>query len=112
MVGRVVTGERQRLTQLLERALTPTVERQLDALLEADEGMYRIRTLKHEPRSFSYQEMRQEVERRGFFEPLYVFARDFLMTTGLSNLLFDSYQDKITQNQRVKNFKFSPHEVF
>jgi hypothetical protein len=72
--SQVITGERQRLTQLLERALNPTVERQLDALLEAEEGMYRIRTLKHEPRSFSYQEMRREVERRGFFEPLYGFA--------------------------------------
>jgi hypothetical protein len=95
MMGRVVTGERQRLTQLLERALTPTVERQLDALLEADEGMYRIRTLKHEPRSFSYQEMRQEVERRGFFEPLYVFARDFLVTTGLSNESVKHYASRV-----------------
>ena len=85
MVGRVVTGERQRLTQLLEQALTPTVERHLDALLEAEEGMYRIRTLQREPRSFSYKELHEEVERRGFFEPLYLFSRDFLMTTGLSN---------------------------
>lgn len=28
------------------------------------------------------------------------------------DLLFDSYQGEITQNQGVKNFKFSPHEVF
>ncbi len=85
MVGRVVAGERQRLTQLLGKALTPTVERHLDALLEADEGMYRIRTLQREPRSFRYKELRQEVERRKFFEPLYLFSRDFLLTTGLSN---------------------------
>ena len=36
MVGRVVTGERQRLTQLLEQALTPSGERPLCAWLEAD----------------------------------------------------------------------------
>jgi TnpA family transposase len=85
MVGRVVTGERQRLTQLLGKALTPTVERHLDALLEADEGMYRIRALQREPKSFSYKELHQEVQRRGFFKPLYPFSRDFLLTTGLSN---------------------------
>jgi TnpA family transposase len=61
------------------------VERHLDALLEADEGMYRIRALQREPKSFSYKELRQEVQRRGFFEPLYLFSRDFLRTTGLSN---------------------------
>ena len=41
MVGRTVSGERLRITRLLGRSLTPvTVERQLEALLEADEGMY------------------------------------------------------------------------
>ena len=47
--------------------------------------MYRIRTRQREPRSFSYKELHQEVERRGFFEPLYLFSRDFLTTTGLSS---------------------------
>jgi hypothetical protein len=33
------TGERLRITRLLGRALTPEVERQLEALLDAEEGM-------------------------------------------------------------------------
>jgi hypothetical protein len=33
LVGRAVTGERRRITQLLKDALTPSVERQLEALL-------------------------------------------------------------------------------
>jgi hypothetical protein len=41
-IGRVVTGERPRITQLLDEALTPTMEKQLARLLEADNGMYRI----------------------------------------------------------------------
>jgi hypothetical protein len=85
LVGRVVAGERRRLTQLLEQALTPALERQLDDLLEADEGIYRIRALQREAKSFAYLELHQEVERRRVFEPLYLFARDFLQTTGLSN---------------------------
>ena len=35
LVGRVVSGERQRLTQLLEQALTPEVRRQLDEVVPA-----------------------------------------------------------------------------
>jgi hypothetical protein len=85
MVGQAVSGERLRITRLLGRALTPEVERQLEALLDADEGMYRISLLKHEPKDFSYGELRQEVERRKFFQPLFEFGQTFLASAGLSN---------------------------
>ena len=85
MVGRVVAGERKRLTRLLGQALTPVVAQQCDALLEAGERLDRISTLKHEPKDFSYTELRREVARRKFFQPLYAFAQTFLLTTGLSN---------------------------
>ena len=85
MVGQTVSGELQRMTGLLDRALTPEVERQLKALTEADEGMYQISLLKHEPKDFSYGELRQEVERRKFFQPLFEFGQTFLTSSGLSN---------------------------
>ncbi len=71
MIGRVVAAERKRITQLLERALTPSHIKHLDALLQADEGMYRISTFKHEANDFSYKELRREVERRKFFQALH-----------------------------------------
>ena len=85
LVGRTVSGERRRITQLLEHALTASVEQQLKNLLIADEGMYRISVLKHEPKDFSYGELRQEVGRRIFFQPLYEFGQAFLASAGLSN---------------------------
>ena len=85
MVGRVVAGERKRITHLLNQILSPEAERQLDALLHADERIYRISALKHEPKDFSYKELRREVNRRQFFEPLYQFAHTFLEQAGLSN---------------------------
>jgi TnpA family transposase len=85
MVGQAVSGERLRITRLLDQALTPEVEKQLEALLQADEGMYRISLLKHEPKDFSYGELRQEVERRKFFQPLFEFGQTFLVSAGLSN---------------------------
>ncbi len=84
MVGRAVTSERNRITAVLEAALTPASREQLDALLEADENMYRISALKREAKDFSYKELRQEVERRRFFHPLHDTARTFLSTAGLS----------------------------
>ena len=85
MVGRIVSGERQRIIRLLGQALTPAAEQQLEALLQADEGMYRISILKHEPKDFSYAELRREVERRKFFRQLYEFGQTFLASAGLSN---------------------------
>jgi TnpA family transposase len=85
MVSRVVTGERRRITVLLEQTMTPLVKKQLEALLQSDEGMYRISMLKHEPKDFSYSELRQEVGRRKFFQPLYAFGKTFLSANGLSN---------------------------
>jgi Domain of unknown function (DUF4158) len=85
MVGRTVSGERVRITRLLDQALTSEVERQLEVLLEADEGMYKISILKHEPKDFSYGELRQEVERGKFFQPLFAFGQTFLTSAGLSN---------------------------
>lgn len=85
MIGRVVAGERSRITQLLNKAMTPEVEKHLEMLLQADEGMYRISVLKHEPKDFSYNELRREAERRKFFQPLHEFAEHFLGAAGLSN---------------------------
>ncbi len=85
MVGRTVAAERLRLTRLLDRALTPELERQLQELLEANEGMYRISLLKHEPKDTSYGELRQERERGTFFQPLFAFGQAFLASAGLSN---------------------------
>ena len=75
MVGWTVSGERQRVTHLLGQALTPAVEQQLEKLLQADEGMYRISSLKHEPKDLSCGELRQEVARRRFFQLLYAFGQ-------------------------------------
>lgn len=85
MIGRVMAAERRRITQLLGKALTTAHEKQLDELLKADEGMYRITAFKHEAMDFSYKELRSEVERRKFFQPLYEFSQQFLETSGISS---------------------------
>lgn len=85
MVSRVVTGERKRITAMLQHSLPQTVTLRLDELLDADDGMFRISALKHEAKDFSYSELRHEVARRQFFQPLHEFAQQFLITAGISN---------------------------
>jgi TnpA family transposase len=84
MVGRVVSGERDRISRMLERALRPEIQKPLDSLLEADEHLYRVSALRKEPKDFSYKELRREVERRQLFHPLHDFAQNFLEKAGIS----------------------------
>lgn len=83
-VGRAVNRERSRVLLLLNQNASPMVIDQLDALLNADERMYRITSLKKEPKNFSYKELKQEVVRRQYFQPLHDFTKGFLEIAGLS----------------------------
>ncbi|MBL8509859.1 MAG: DUF4158 domain-containing protein, partial [Chitinimonas sp.] len=85
MIGRVLSDERKRVTQLLASSAPAAVLEHLDRLLHADEHMYRIRALRREPKDFSHSELKREVERRKFFQPLHEFAQTFLGEAGLSN---------------------------
>lgn len=85
MIGRVLMDERRRVTQLLANSAPKAVLEQLDQFLHADEHMYRIRALRREPKDFSHSELKREVERRKFFQPLHEFAETFLAEAGLSN---------------------------
>lgn len=85
MIGRVVNHERNRVLELLATSAPSVVLEQLDHLLEADDQMYRVSALKREPKNFSHGELKREVARRQYFEPLHDFARTFLQTAGLSN---------------------------
>lgn len=84
IVGKAVSGERARISGLLTEALTPEILQRLTALLEADEQIYTITALRREAKDFSYGELRREVARREFFEPLHEFAATFLSSAGLS----------------------------
>ena len=96
LAGKVVTQEHNRITGLLEKALPPDIRQQLDALLQAHENVYRIRTLKQEAQDFTYKALRQEVERRKIFEPLYTFAKTFLPSAGISQASGKYYASLVT----------------
>jgi hypothetical protein len=53
VVGRVVTGERDRVSQLLDRELSRATRERLDSLFEAGEYLHRVSALRKEPRGFS-----------------------------------------------------------
>jgi hypothetical protein len=84
MVGRVLTRERDRISKLLQKALTPKVQEQFDKLLQADEYFYRIGAVRREPKDFSNKKLEQEIERRKLFQTLHDFAQIFLARAEIS----------------------------
>lgn len=84
VVGRAVSGERSRLSELLVQALPRDIENHLSALINSDDDVFDISAIKREAKDFSYGELRREVARRDFFGPLHTFSSSFLDSAGLS----------------------------
>ena len=71
--------------------------------------MYRISAFKHEPRDFSYKQLRQEVERRNVFQPLSAFAKTFLATAGISSESAKYYASLVQFYTVYKLQRMAPH---
>jgi hypothetical protein len=114
MVGRVVARERDRLSQLLTAKLTPPVRRHLDKLREGDEHIYRISTLRKEPRDFSYKELQREVDHRKVFQPLHEFAKTFFVTAAISMDSRRYYASLVTFYTvfRLKRMAIGPAQLY
>lgn len=84
LVGRVIAGEGLRVTQLLELNAPTAVVQSLDSLLLGDEITLTLVDVKREPKTFGLKDLRREVERRQYFEPLHEFANAFLTVASLS----------------------------
>ena len=58
-IGRVITGERNRLEKAVVDGIPEADRVQLDTLLTAEESLYQLTLLKHEPKDFSHQEVQK-----------------------------------------------------
>jgi hypothetical protein len=85
MIGKAMTGERHRLEKAVLEDISEPERVQLDHLLTAEESLYQLTLLKHEPKDFSHQEIQKEVERRAMLSALYRLASRFVPSLGISN---------------------------
>jgi TnpA family transposase len=82
----------------------------LDSLLTAEESLYQLTLLKHEPKDFSYQEIQKEVEKRTLLADLYQLATRFLPDLHISNENIKYYASLITYHP-VREIKRMSREV-
>jgi hypothetical protein len=84
-VGKALTTEQNRLRLVLRQQLKPTEQGALRQLLEDAPGLYALTQLKREPRDFSAQESKREIQRRNQLRPLYHCAQALLPACAISN---------------------------
>jgi TnpA family transposase len=85
MVGRALTFEQNRLSDILKEQLTPSDRQTLNALLEDQSGLYHITLLKRDPRDFSATEIKREIARGAQIRDLYLRSQQVLPALKISN---------------------------
>jgi TnpA family transposase len=78
VISRAMASERDRLAKTVLKGIPEEQRLQLDGLLTAEENLYQLTLLKHEPKDFSHHEVQLEVGRRESLTDLYQLATRFL----------------------------------
>jgi TnpA family transposase len=110
VIGKAITLEQDRLEKAVREGIPEEKRKQLDNLLTAEESLYQLTLLKHEPKDFSYQEIQKEVEKRTLLANLYQLATQFLPNLHISNENINYYASLITYHP-VREIKRMSREV-
>ena len=78
VISRAMANERDRLAKTVLKGIPEEQRLQLDNLLTAEDSLYQLTLLKHEPKDFSHHEVQLEVGRREALTDLYQLATNFL----------------------------------
>ncbi|MBA3469567.1 MAG: DUF4158 domain-containing protein [Herpetosiphonaceae bacterium] len=85
IIGKAITTEEQRLTNLLQTHLTPAECDLLESVFEAPDGRYQLTVLRRAPKDFSRGELRRERTRGTDLLPLYDLAPRLLPILAISH---------------------------
>jgi len=110
MIGATLKAENQRLIKMMKHNLKIRARQALQDLFRLDDGFYRITELKLDAKSFQTKEMKSEVSKLLLCRPIYVFAKKFLPTLGLSRSMIEHYAS-LARLYRVARLRNIPQEL-
>jgi TnpA family transposase len=104
VIGMVLKTEEKRLSDATERNMTKDTMESLQNLFVRKDGIYRITELKIDAKSFQTKEMKDELTKLVLCRPIYLFARKFLPSLGISRSMIEYYADyaKLYRVFRIK----------
>ena len=85
IVGNAITYEQQRLIMIIQNQLSETDKQHLKELLYNSSGLYEITRIKHEPKDFSMNEIKREIECGKDIHSLFQLANTILPKLKISN---------------------------
>jgi len=85
MIGKTLTDEQNRMTEILHEQLKPSEIQNIQDLLNDPSGLHAITQLKREPKDFSATEIKREVERGERIRDLYRLSQRVLPALRISN---------------------------
>jgi len=84
VVRRALAFERHRLSDALIELIAVDDTQLLDRLLEDDDGLHAITSIKHQPRDFSHKQLLADIERGRQIKDLFEVAKGAIVVAGLS----------------------------
>jgi len=105
-VGQALTHEQARLATVVSTALDLTAREALDRLLADGPGLYAITQLRHEPKDFSAQEIKREIQRGEHIRDLYRLAQRVLPQLAISNESIKYYASLVSYYSVYKLKRF------
>lgn len=110
MIGAALKAEERRLIEMMKHNLTARTRQSLKNLFSQDDGFYHITELKLDAKSFQTKEMRSEIGKLTLCRLIYIFAKKFLPTLGLSRSMIEHYSD-LAKLYRVARLQTIPQEL-
>jgi hypothetical protein len=93
LIGRAIWDERRRLIKMTCEHLTTDLLCLLNGMLREEKSLHDIAEIRLDAKTFQAGEMKQEISKLQFCEPVYHFAADFLPKLGLSSRMISHYGD-------------------
>jgi hypothetical protein len=106
-IGKALTDEQERLTNIVRSHLNDSEIENLNRLLEDSAGLYEITQLKREPKDFNWSEMKREIHRGDQIGELYQLAKRLLPHLLISNESIKYYASLVSYYSVYKLKRFN-----
>ncbi|MED0906624.1 DDE transposase [Bacillus cereus] len=112
VVGNAITYEQQRLIMIIQNQLSETDKQHLKELLYNSSGLYEITRIKHEPKDFSMNEIKREIECGKDIHSFFQMANTILPQLKISNESIKYYASLVEYYSVYKLKRFDESLIY
>lgn len=112
IVGTAITSEEQRLITIIQNYLSETDKQHLKKLLYNSSGLYEITRIKHQPKDFSINEIKREIECGNNIRSFFQLANIILPQLKISNESIKYYASLVEYYSVYKLKRFDEYLIY